>query len=81
MAHSAAAAKVGFGHAGRTVTVTAAGEYFDVHDGEVLLARVVNTTSKPITRLKARKPEPTRMRGSAQPMNLLTAANHDQGKA
>jgi hypothetical protein len=37
MAHSAAAAKVGFGHAGRTVTVTAAGEYFDVHDGEVLL--------------------------------------------
>jgi hypothetical protein len=52
--------QVGFGRAGRTVTVTAAGEYFDVHDGEVLLTRVVNTTSKPIARFKARKPEPAR---------------------
>jgi hypothetical protein len=71
---------VGFGHAGLTVTVTAVGEYFDVHDGEVLLARVVNKTSKPIARFKVRKPEPTRVRAPAQHVSLPTAADDAQEK-
>jgi hypothetical protein len=51
---------VGFGHAGPTVTVTAVGDTFQVHDEDRLLVDVPRTSTKPITRFKARKPEPPR---------------------
>jgi hypothetical protein len=51
---------VGMVHAGRTVTVEEADTTFRIHDGGQLLAEVPRTTSKPIARFKARKPEPPR---------------------
>jgi hypothetical protein len=52
--------QVGFGHAGLTVTVTADDDRFQVYDDDRLLVEVVRTTTKPIARFKARKPEPPR---------------------
>jgi hypothetical protein len=52
--------QVGFGHAGLTVTVTAAGDSFQIYDEDRLLIEVPRMTSKPITRFKARKPERSR---------------------
>jgi hypothetical protein len=52
--------QVGFAHAGLTVTVTAAGDRFQVYDDDRVLVEVVRTTTKPIARFKARKPEPPR---------------------
>jgi hypothetical protein len=49
--------QVGFGHAGPTVTVTTAGDSFQVSDDDRLLTEVPRTTVKPIARFKARKPE------------------------
>jgi hypothetical protein len=53
---------VGIGHAGLTVTVTATGGRFQVHDDDRLLVEVACTNAKPVTRFKARKPEPPRKR-------------------
>jgi hypothetical protein len=52
--------QVGYGHAGLTVTVAVTGNAFHVYDGDVLLAQVADTSTKPIVRFKARKPEPPR---------------------
>jgi hypothetical protein len=53
--------QVGFGHAGLTVAVTAAGDSFQIYDeNRLLLTEVPRMTSKPITRFKARKPERSR---------------------
>ena len=54
--------QVGYGHAGLTVDVAVVGDSFHVYDGDVLLAQVVDTATKPIARFKARKPEPPRAR-------------------
>ncbi|HEX5597203.1 MAG TPA: integrase core domain-containing protein, partial [Micromonosporaceae bacterium] len=51
---------VGIAHAGATLTVEAADTTFRVHDGDQLLTEVARTTTKPIARFKARKPEPPR---------------------
>lgn len=51
---------VGITHAGRTATVEAADTTFRVYDGEQLLTEVARTTTKPIARFKARKPEAPR---------------------
>ncbi|MGW5667984.1 hypothetical protein [Micromonospora sp. NPDC003776] len=53
---------VGAGHAGRTVTVTVeqAETTFRVYDGDLLLTETTRTTTKQVTRFKARKPEPPR---------------------
>jgi hypothetical protein len=48
---------VGICHAGLTVSVTTVGDSFRVHHGDRLLTEVARTTSKPIARFKARKPE------------------------
>jgi transposase InsO family protein len=56
--------QVGYGHAGLTVTVAVIGNAFHVYDGDVLLAQVVDTSTKPIARYKARKPEPPRPKAS-----------------
>ena len=53
---------VGIGHAGETVTVTADGDRFHVHNDERLLVEVARTTAKPVARFKARKPELPRPR-------------------
>ncbi|WP_416904443.1 hypothetical protein [Micromonospora echinospora] len=50
---------VGIRHAGATLTVEAAEITFRIHDDHVL-TQVPRTTLKPITRFKARKPEPLR---------------------
>jgi hypothetical protein len=52
--------QVGYGHAGLTVTVAVIDNAFHVYDGDVLLAQVADTSTKPIARFKARKPEPPR---------------------
>ena len=49
--------QVGIGHAGETVTVAAVGDRFEVRDDDRLLVDVGRTTTKPIARFKARKPE------------------------
>jgi hypothetical protein len=49
-------------HAGRIVTVEEADTTFRVYDGEQLLAEVARTTTKPIARFEARKPELPRSR-------------------
>jgi hypothetical protein len=54
---------VGMVHAGRTVTVETADHTFRIHDGDKLLTEVARTTTKPVARFRARKPEPAR-RGS-----------------
>ncbi|MFB9691503.1 IS481 family transposase [Amorphoplanes digitatis] len=54
--------QVGIGHAGRTVTVEEADTTFRIHHGDELLAEVARTTTRPIARFKARKPEPPRRR-------------------
>jgi transposase InsO family protein len=51
---------VGIRHAGETVTVRLDGDRFHVHNEEQELAQVAATTTKPIARFKARKPEPSR---------------------
>ena len=51
---------VGMVHAGRTVTVQTADHILRVHIGDELLTEIARTTTKPITRFKARKPEPPR---------------------
>jgi hypothetical protein len=53
-------------HAGRTVTVETADHTFRIHDGDDLLAEVARTTTKPIARFKAHKPEPPRRPGRTQ---------------
>lgn len=53
---------VGNGHAGLTVDVHPTDTTWRVYDGDQLLAEVPRTTSKPIARFKARKPEPPRQR-------------------
>ncbi|MGW3604133.1 hypothetical protein [Micromonospora sp. NPDC005161] len=58
---------VGIAHAGATLTVEAADTTFRVHDGDQLLTEVPRTTTKPIARFKARKPEPARRTPTAQP--------------
>lgn len=58
---------VGIAHAGATLTVEAADTTFRVHDGDQLLTEVARTTTKPIARFKARKPEPARRTPTAQP--------------
>jgi hypothetical protein len=50
------------GHAGLIVTVTGAGDSFQIYDEDRLLAEVPRRTTKPIARFKARKPEPSRTR-------------------
>ncbi|MET8355297.1 hypothetical protein [Micromonospora sp. NPDC005206] len=50
----------GIAHAGRIVTVEATDATFRVYDGDQLLIEVACTTTKPIARFKARKPEPPR---------------------
>lgn len=52
--------RIGVSHAGRTLTIEDADTTFRVHDGNHLLTEVPRTTTKPITRFKARKPEPPR---------------------
>jgi hypothetical protein len=63
---------VGIGHAGETVAVTTAGDQFRVHRDDQLLAEAVRTTTKPIARFKARKPElpRTRRHATASPVGL-----------
>jgi hypothetical protein len=53
---------VGIGHAGRIVAVEEADTTFRIHHGTELLAEVARTTTRPIARFKARKPEPARTR-------------------
>jgi Integrase core domain len=60
--------QVGIGHAGRTVAVEEADTTFRVYDGDQLLTEVLRSTTKPIARFKARKPEPPR-----RPPTTLTA--------
>jgi transposase InsO family protein len=77
---------VGIGHAGLTVTVSAVGDSFQVYDEDRLLTKVTRTTSKPIARFKARKPELPRPQGhnhttasvAGLPSTTMTgaAANH-----
>jgi hypothetical protein len=57
---------VGYGHAGLTVTIAVIGDRFHVYDGDVLLAQVVDTSTKPIARYKALKPEPPRPKASTR---------------
>jgi hypothetical protein len=52
--------QVGIGHAGRTVAVELADTTFRIYDGDQLLTEVTRSTTKPIARFKARKPEPPR---------------------
>jgi hypothetical protein len=51
---------IGIHHAGRTVDVEEADSTWRVYDGNLLLAEVPRTTTKPIARFKVRKPEPPR---------------------
>ena len=51
---------IGNGHAGVTVDVHPTDATWRVYDHDQLLAEVPRTTSKPIARFKARKPEPPR---------------------
>ena len=51
---------IGNGHAGLTVDIHPTDATCRVHDHDHLLAEVPRTTSKPIARFKARKPEPPR---------------------
>lgn len=55
--------QVGIGHAGQTVTVEEADTTFRVYDGDQMVIEVVRTTTRPIARFKARKPEPPRTGG------------------
>jgi integrase-like protein len=52
--------QVGISHAGRTVTVEQADSTFRIYDSDQLLTEAIRTTTKPIARFKARKPEPPR---------------------
>jgi hypothetical protein len=54
---------VGIGQAGRTVTVTAVADSFQIYDEDKLLTEVPRRTIKPIARFKARKPELPRRPG------------------
>ncbi|MFF5227048.1 IS481 family transposase [Dactylosporangium sp. NPDC000521] len=56
---------VGIRHAGRTVTVEAADTTYRVYDENSLISEVARTTTKPIARFKARKPESPRRRPDA----------------
>ena len=56
---------VGIGHAGETVSITAEGDRFQVHNDKRMLVEVARTTAKPVARFKARKPEPSRSTTSA----------------
>ncbi|MEU9829332.1 hypothetical protein AB0D81_29845 [Micromonospora chersina] len=57
----------GIAHAGRIVTVEAADTTFRIYDGDQLLTEVARTTTKPIARFKARKPQASQTRnGQAQ---------------
>jgi len=60
---------IGFGHAGLTVTVAPIDDRFHIYDDERLVADVPRTTTKPIARFKARKPEPPRKNTTA--VNIL----------
>jgi hypothetical protein len=51
---------IGSGHAGLTVDVHPIDATWRVYDHDHLLAEVPRTTSKPIARFNARKPEPPR---------------------
>jgi hypothetical protein len=53
---------IGNGHAGLTVTIQPTDTTLRIFDNDQLLAEVPRTTSKPIARFKARKPEPPRHR-------------------
>nr|WP_026205838.1 IS481 family transposase [Actinoplanes globisporus] len=57
--------QVGISHAGRTVTVEQGDTTFRVYDAEQLIAEALRTTTKQVTRFKARKPEPPRSQPSA----------------
>ena len=61
--------QVGFGHAGRTVTVTAVGDRFQIYDEDRMLTEVPRRTTKPIARFKAGKPEPERLKRSQKPVS------------
>ena len=56
--------QVGAGHAGLTVTITAVGDSFQIYDEDRLLTEARRRTTKPIARLKARKPELPRQRSA-----------------
>jgi hypothetical protein len=51
---------IGNGHAGATVDVHPTDTTWRIYDNDQLLAEVPRTTTKPIARFKARKPEPPR---------------------
>jgi hypothetical protein len=51
---------VGINHAGTTVTIKEADTTFRVYHGDQLLTETVRTTTNPVARFKARKPEPPR---------------------
>jgi hypothetical protein len=51
---------IGSGRAGLTVDVHSTDATWRVYDHDQLLAEVPRTSSKPIARFKARKPEPAR---------------------
>ena len=47
-------------HAGQTLTVEAADATWRIYDDNGLVAEVARTTTKPVIRFKAHKPEPPR---------------------
>jgi hypothetical protein len=57
---------VGIGHAGLTVTIHTDDATFRVCDGDQVLTEAPRTTTKPIARFKARKPEPSRQHTPAR---------------
>lgn len=68
--------QVGIGHAGVTVTIQDTGSTFRISLADQVIAEVARTTTKPITRFKARKPEHRRTRrdnGKPTPPETTTA--------
>ncbi len=59
--------QVGIGHAGQTVTIEEADTTFRVYHDQQLLTEVIRTTTRPIARFKARKPEPPRKQKRRRP--------------
>ena len=59
---------VGMVHAGRTVTVETGDTTWRIYHDDELLTEVARTSTKPIARFKARKPEPARRTRAAKPV-------------
>jgi hypothetical protein len=70
---------VGTRHAGVTLTVEAADTTFRIYHGDQLVTEVTRTTTKPITRFKARKPEPPR-HAARQPSDVGTRSRSARGR-